>query len=71
MARDGSSLAQGFLVHVNVLSRLFSARFLTMLIKAHAQGRLNFFGDHAALTDSARSGDSLRPCARSNGSHTF
>ena len=41
----------GFLVHVNVLSRLFSGRFLTMLIKAHAQGRLNFFGDHAALTD--------------------
>jgi hypothetical protein len=41
----------GFLVHVNVLSRLFRGRFLTMLVKAHAQGRLKFFGDYAALAD--------------------
>ena len=54
LSEDGSrwvSSRPGFLVHVNVLSRLFCGRFLTMLIKAHAQGRLNFFGDHAALTD--------------------
>jgi hypothetical protein len=38
-------------MHVNVLSRLFRGRFLTMLVKAHAQGRLKFFGDHAALAD--------------------
>jgi putative transposase/transposase-like zinc-binding protein len=41
----------GFLVHVNVLSRLFRGRFLTMLVKAHAQGRLTFFRDHAGLAD--------------------
>src|SRR5262245_50608920 len=54
LSEDGSrwiSSRPGFLVHVNVLSRLFSGRFLTMLSKAHTQGRLNFFGDHAALTD--------------------
>jgi hypothetical protein len=48
MARDGSS-HPGFLVHVNVLSHLFRGKFLTMLIKAHAQNRLSFFADHAAL----------------------
>ena len=40
-----------FLVHVNVLSRLFQGRFLAMLAKAHTQGLLRFFGDHAALAD--------------------
>jgi hypothetical protein len=40
-----------FLVHVNVLSRLFQGCFLAMLAKAHTQGRLRFFGDHAALAD--------------------
>ena len=53
-SEDGSrwvSSRPGFLVHVNVLSHLFRGRFLTMLIKAHAQGRLSFFADHAALTD--------------------
>src|SRR5499426_527599 len=40
-----------FFVHVNVLSRLFRGRFLTMLSKAHAQDRLKFFADHSALAD--------------------
>jgi len=54
LSEDGSrwiSSRPRFLVHVNVLSHLFRGRFLTMLIKAHAQGRLSFFAGHAALTD--------------------
>ena len=54
LSEDGSrwvSSRPGFLLHVNVLSRLFCGRFLTMLIKAHAQGRLSFFAEHALLTD--------------------
>ena len=38
-------------MHVKLLSRLFRGRFLTMLIKAHAQDRLKFFADHSALAD--------------------
>ena len=51
MARDGSPAARASSSTSSVLSRLFRGRFLTMLIKAHAQGRLKFFGDHAALAD--------------------
>ena len=54
LSEDGSrwiSSRPRFLVHVNVLSRLFQGRFLALLVKAHAQGRLRFFGDHAALAD--------------------
>jgi hypothetical protein len=41
----------GFLVPVKVLSRLFRGRLLALLAEAHAQDRLRFFGDHAALAD--------------------
>jgi len=54
LSQDGSRWLfgrPGFLVHVNVLSRLFRGRFLAMLVKAHTQDRLRFFGDHAALAD--------------------
>jgi hypothetical protein len=54
LSEDGSRWIASrprFLVHVNVLSRLFQGRFLAMLAKAHTQGRLRFFGDHAALAD--------------------
>jgi hypothetical protein len=54
LSEDGSrwiSSRPRFLVHVNVLSRLFQGRFLAMLAKAHRQGHLRFFGDHAALAD--------------------
>ena len=54
LSEDGSrwiSSRPRFLVHVNVLSRLFQGRFLAMLVKAHTQSRLRFFGDHAALAD--------------------
>jgi hypothetical protein len=40
-----------FLVHVNVLARLFRGKLLSMLGEAHAGGRLTFFNTHAGLTD--------------------
>jgi len=54
-----------FLVHVNVLSRLFRGRFLAMLAKAHADGRLRFFGEHAALADRRAFKRFLAPLRRS------
>ena len=40
-----------FLVHVNVLSRLFQGNMLAMLIDAHDAGQLKFFNSHAGLAD--------------------
>lgn len=39
----------GFFLPVRVLSRLFRRRFLEELLHAHQAGRLQFFGEHAAL----------------------
>jgi hypothetical protein len=41
----------GFLLPVRVLSRLFRRLFLDMLVAAHADGRLQFFGAQAKLAD--------------------
>jgi hypothetical protein len=41
----------GFFLPVRVLSRLFRRLFLEKLVVAHDAGRLQFFGNHAALTD--------------------
>ena len=41
----------GFFLSVRVLSRLFRRRFLEQLDQAHRAERLQFFGEHAALTD--------------------
>jgi hypothetical protein len=54
LSDDGNkwiSSHSNFLVHVNVLARLFRGKFLTMLTKAHAEGRLKFFNTHAGLAD--------------------
>ena len=40
-----------FFLSVRVLSRLFRRLFLEKLAKAHDQGQLRFFGDHAPLAD--------------------
>jgi hypothetical protein len=40
-----------FLVHVNVLARLFQGKMLAMLMHAHAAGELKFFNTHAGLAD--------------------
>ena len=45
------SCRPGFFLPVRVLSRLFRRLFLEKLIAAHKAGRLQFFGDHAALAD--------------------
>jgi hypothetical protein len=43
----------GFFLPVRVLSRLFRRRFLEALLAAHREGRLQFFGEHAALADAS------------------
>ncbi len=43
----------GFFLPVRVLSRLFRRLLLKMRAAAHAAGRLEFFGDHAALANAA------------------
>ena len=43
----------GFFLSVRVLSRLFRRRFLEELARAHRHGRLQFFGEHAALADAS------------------
>src|ERR1700726_93326 len=40
-----------FLVHVNVLARLFRSKMLAMLTDAHHAGQLRFFNTHAGLAD--------------------
>jgi hypothetical protein len=40
-----------FLVHVNVLARLFRGKMLAMLMDAHRAGQLKFFNTHAGLAD--------------------
>jgi len=40
-----------FLVHVNVLARLFRGKMLAMLMDAHDSGQLNFFNTHAGLAE--------------------
>jgi len=51
----------GFFLSVRVLSRLFRRRFLEELVRAHAAGRLRFFGEHAALADACAFADWLAP----------
>jgi hypothetical protein len=51
---DGASwlaCPPGFFLPVRVLSRLFRRRFLEQLEHLHRAGRLQFFGEHAALAD--------------------
>ena len=40
-----------FLVHVNLLARLFSGKMLAMLTDAHDAGQLKFFNTQAGLAD--------------------
>ena len=47
------SCKPGFFLSVRVLSRLFRRRFLEELSHAHTRGRLQFFGENAALGDAS------------------
>jgi hypothetical protein len=54
LSKDGTrwiSCRPKFFVHVDVLSALFRGRFLQMLAKAHAEGRLKFLATQAGLAD--------------------
>ena len=54
LSLDGSrwvASRSNFLVHVNVLARLFSGKMLAMLTDAHDAGQLTFFNTHAGLAD--------------------
>jgi Putative transposase len=51
----------GFFLPVRVLSRLFRRRFLEELVQAHRAGRLQFFGEYAALADARTFGRWLGP----------
>ena len=54
----------GFFLPVRVLSRLFRRRFLEELVRAHAAGRLHFYGEHAPLADPAAFARWLAPLRR-------
>ena len=60
-ANDGSPVSQGFFLPVRVLSRLFRRRFLEELHQAHCSGRLQFFGEYAALADARAFAQWLAP----------
>jgi hypothetical protein len=47
------SCRPGFFLSVRVLSRLFRRLFLEALLRAHRDGQLHFFGEHAELADPA------------------
>ena len=47
----GRGARANFLVHVNVLARLFRGKMLAMLMDAHRAGQLKFFNTKAGLAD--------------------
>ncbi|HMA06393.1 MAG TPA: IS91 family transposase [Ramlibacter sp.] len=56
ISKDGErwvACKRGFFLPVRVLSRLFRRRFLEELDRAHQMGLLQFFGEHASLTQPA------------------
>ena len=58
------SCRHGFFLPVRVLSRLFRRLFLEQLCDAHRDGKLSFYGDHAALSDRAAFERYLQPTRR-------
>jgi hypothetical protein len=64
LALDGKrwvACQPGFFLPVRVLSRLFRRRFLEALDQVHRAGRLQFFGEYAALADARAFADWLAP----------
>src|SRR6202022_4728120 len=59
------SCRPSFFLPVRVLSRLFRRLFLEKLVAAHAAGELQFFGNHAQLTDAQAFTDYLAPLRNS------
>ena len=64
---DGSqwiACRPNFFLPVRVLSRLFRRRVIEMLLTAHADGKLAFYGAHAGLADAAAFAAFLVPLKR-------
>jgi hypothetical protein len=64
LSPDGKSWVAcrpGFFLSVRVLSRLFRRRFFEELQQLHQAGRLQFFGEHAALADASHFSRWLAP----------
>jgi hypothetical protein len=64
LAPDGDhwrACRRGFFLPVRVLSRLLRRRFLEELQLLHRNGRLRFYGEHAALADARAFADWLAP----------
>ena len=59
------SCRPGFFLPVRVLSRLFRRLFLEKLVAAHQAGELQFFGNHATLTDAQAFAAYLAPLRNS------
>ena len=55
-----------YLLPVPVLSQLFRGLVLSLLLEAHAEGRLRFFGEHASLADEKAFKAFLAPLWRSD-----
>jgi Putative transposase. len=67
LAPDGKTwiaCRPGFFLPVRVLSRLFRRRFLEGLQQLHRAGRLQFFGEHAALAHGQAFAEWLAPMRR-------
>jgi hypothetical protein len=67
LSEDGSrwvSCKPNYFLPVPVLSRLFRRLFLEQLVAAHQAGRLQFFGQHAALADTRAFAAFLAPLRR-------
>lgn len=67
LSQDGErwiACRRGFFLPVRALSKLFRRLMLERLAAAHAEGGLNFFGDHAHLADARAFKRFLRPCRR-------
>jgi hypothetical protein len=69
LSADGQRWIAGrpdYLLPVPVLSQLFRGLVLSLLLEAHAGGRLKFFGEHAALADEKAFKAFLAPLWRSD-----
>ena len=59
-----------FFLPVRVLSKLFRRLMLEELVAAHAAGKLQFFGKHAALTERKAFSATWRRCTGASGTST-
>jgi hypothetical protein len=69
LSADGQRWIAGrpdYLLPVPVLSQLFRGLTLSLLLEAHGEGRLKFFGEHAALADKKAFKAFLAPLWRSD-----